>query len=279
MRWRFSLRSRQPLPLAFLPRMPVVPTPVRSFRANALNVEVYQDTAALSTAVAHRVRDLLADVIARQGSAAAILATGNSQIRFLKELVALGGVDWSCVTLFHMDEYLGVPADHPACFRRYMKERVASLVNPRAFHYLGGDADLPLDECARYTALLKAQPIDLCCLGVGENGHLAFNDPPVARFDDPHWVKLVKLDDACKMQQVKEGHFPSLEAVPPYAFTLTIPALCSAKKLLCLAPEHRKAVPVKHALQGPISTDCPASFLRTQPQCDLLLDVDSASLL
>ena len=233
----------------------------------------------LSTAVAHRVRDLFADTIARQGSAAAILATGNSQIRFLKELSAMGGVDWSKVTLFHMDEYLGVPADHPACFRRYMKERVESLVKPRAFHYLGGDADLPLDECERYTALLKAQPIDLCCLGVGENGHLAFNDPPVARFDDQHWVKLVKLDAACKMQQVKEGHFPSMEAVPPYALTLTIPALCAAKKMLCLAPEKRKAVPIKNALLGPISTDCPASVLRRMPQCDLLLDTDSASLL
>jgi glucosamine-6-phosphate deaminase len=259
--------------------MSAIPVPVRSFRADALNVEVFANAAELSTAVAHRVRDLLAGAIARQGSAAAILATGNSQIRFLKELVALGGVDWSRVTLFHMDEYLGVPADHPACFRRYMKERVASLVNPRAFHYLAGDADLPLDECARYTALLQAQPIDLCCLGVGENGHLAFNDPPVARFDDSHWVKLVKLDDACKLQQVKEGHFPALEAVPPYALTLTIPALCSAKRMLCLAPEKRKAGPIRNALRGPISTACPASYLRTQPQCDLLLDPDSASLL
>ncbi len=259
--------------------MTAAPAPLRSFRADQLNVEVFADTASLSTSVALRVRDLLSAAIAARGSAAAILATGNSQIRFLKELVALGGVDWSKVTLFHMDEYLGVPADHPACFRRYMKERVASLVHPRAFHYLGGDADLPLDECARYTALLKAQPIDLCCLGVGENGHIAFNDPPVARFDDAHWVKLVKLDDACKMQQVKEGHFPSLEAVPPYAFTLTIPALCSAKKMICLAPEKRKALPIKAALQGPVSTACPASYLRTQPQCDLLLDTDSASLL
>ena len=259
--------------------MSTAPVPVRTFRADALNVEVFATYADLSTAVAHRVRDLLAGAIAHQCSAAAILATGNSQIRFLKELVALGGVEWSKVTLFHMDEYLGVPADHPACFRRYMKERVESLVKPRAFHYLGGDADLPLDECERYTALLKAQPIDLCCLGVGENGHLAFNDPPVARFDDKYWVKLVKLDDACKMQQVKEGHFPSLETVPPYALTLTIPALCSAKKMLCLAPEKRKALPIKNALQGPISTDCPASVLRRMAHCDLLLDTDSASLL
>ena len=254
------------------------PAPLRTYKADQLNVEVFASNDDLSANVAHRVRDLLVATIARQGSAA-ILATGNSQIRFLKQLVALGGVEWSKVTLFHMDEYLGVPADHPACFRRYMKERVASLVNPREFHYLAGDADLPLDECARYTALLQAQPIDLCCMGVGENGHIAFNDPPVARFDDPHWVKLVKLDDACKMQQVKEGHFPSLEAVPPYALTLTVPALVAAKTVLCLAPEKRKAVPVRNLLEGPIATSCPASILRRQPHATLLLDLDSSSLL
>jgi len=128
-----------------------------------------------------------------------------------------------------------------------MKQRVESLVKPKAFHYIHGDCDLPHVECARYTALLESQAIDLCCLGVGENGHLAFNDPHVARLDDSEWVKLVRLDDACKMQQVKEGHFPSLETVPPYAFTLTLPALMTARKVVCVAPEKRKAVPVKNA--------------------------------
>ena len=138
---------------------------------------------------------------------------------------------------------------------------------------------LPLAECERYTRLLRAQEIDLCCLGIGENGHLAFNDPPVANFNDPHFVKLVKLDDACKMQQVREGHFPSVEAVNPYAFTLTIPALCSARKMLCISPEKRKAQAVRDALRGPVSTACPASFLRKQSHATLFLDADSASLL
>ncbi|MFM7101093.1 MAG: glucosamine-6-phosphate deaminase [Verrucomicrobiota bacterium] len=258
---------------------PGTPEPVRHFHVDSLPVLVFRGQEDLAAYMTAAVRDTLQAAIERQGSAAAILATGNSQIRFLQQLAASGGVDWSRVTLFHMDEYLGVPADHPACFRRYMKERVESLVHPRAFHYLGGDADLPLDECARYAGLLAAQPIDLCCLGVGENGHLAFNDPPVARFDDPHPVKLVKLDHACKMQQVKEGHFPSLEAVPPYAFTLTIPALLAARKVLCLAPEKRKAAPIQQALRGPVSTECPASVLRTAPHATLLLDLDSAALL
>ena len=253
--------------------------PIRTFKADQLSVQVFGDPAHLFTYTAFAVRDVLAGAIARQGSAAAILATGNSQIKFLSQLVKLGGVDWSKVTLFHMDEYLGISGDHTASFRRYMRERVASLVSPKVFNYLEGDAELPLDECERYTALLKAQPIDLCCMGIGENGHIAFNDPPVARFDDRHAVKLVKLDDACKMQQVKEGHFPSLETVPPYALTLTIPALVAAKRVICLAPERRKAVPVRDALKGPISTACPASYLRTQPQATMLLDQDSSALL
>jgi glucosamine-6-phosphate deaminase len=255
------------------------PAPLRSFLADQLPVHVFPGQDELARYMTVTVRDTLNEAIARQGSAAAILATGNSQIRFLRLLAESGGVDWSKVTLFHMDEYLGIRGDHPASFRCYMRQRVESLLHPKAFHYLEGDADLPLDECSRYTALLQAQPIDLCCMGVGENGHIAFNDPPVARFDDPYWVKLVKLDDACKLQQVKEAHFPSLEAVPPYALTLTIPALLAARRILCLAPERRKAVPVRDLLQGPIATTCPASVLRRTSQATLLLDVDSASLL
>jgi len=250
--------------------------PVRTFQVDALPVRVYGQQAEMAQDVARIAQRYLQEVLARQPSAAVILATGNSQIQFLESLIALGGVDWSRLTLFHMDEYLGLDATHKASFRRYMRERVEQRVKPRQFHYVEGDTLLPLDECARYTRLLQAQPIDLCCLGIGENGHIAFNDPPVANFQDPHSVKLVKLDRPCRMQQVNEGHFPNLEAVPQYAFTLTIPMLCSAKRMLCVAPEKRKAQAVKNALRGPISTDCPASFLRRQAQATLFLDVDSA---
>src|SRR5205085_10591122 len=136
---------------------------------------------------------------------------------FLKRVISLGELDWSALTLFHMDEYLGISKDHAASFRRYMRERVESLIHPRAFHYLEGDALEPIAECDRYAALLKVQPIDLCCLGIGENGHLAFNDPSVANFEDARAVKIVQLDHACQMQQVNEGHFPNLQSVPPYA--------------------------------------------------------------
>jgi len=253
--------------------------PSKSFQVDALPVRIYPRASEMAQDAANLARDYLQEVLARQGSAAVILATGNSQIEFLHALIALGGVDWSRITCFHMDEYLGIPAGHGASFQRYMRERVESRVSPRQFHYLSGDAWLPLDECERYAGLLAAQPIDLCCLGIGENGHLAFNDPPVANFDDPHKVKLVRLDVASRQQQVNEGHFPNLEAVPQYAFTLTIPQLCSAKRMFCIAPEKRKAKAVKAALAGPIDTTCPASFLRRQPQATLFLDVDSASLL
>lgn len=254
-------------------------TPVKTFQIDSLPVRVYAREADLARDAAAIVHQHLMETLAAQGSAACILATGNSQIKFLEALIALGGVDWSRVTLFHMDEYLGIDAGHKASFRRYMRERVESRVRPGAFHYLEGDALLPLDECARYAKLLQAQPIDLCCLGVGENGHLAFNDPSVANFQDPHLVKLVKLDVACRMQQVGEGHFPNLEAVPQYAFTLTIPALCAAKKIICVAPEKRKARAVRDTLLGPVSPACPASYLRTQPHATFFLDVDSTSLL
>ncbi|MBK7999279.1 MAG: glucosamine-6-phosphate deaminase [Verrucomicrobia bacterium] len=251
----------------------------RAFAADALAVRIYDTQSNLAADAAKQAQVCLNDVLHRNGSAAVILATGNSQLQFLDALVELGGVDWLRVTLFHMDEYLGITDQHRASFRRYMRERVEARVKPRKFHYLAGDALLPLSECERYSHLLAAQPIDLCCLGIGENGHIAFNDPPVADFSDPHKVKLVKLDEACRLQQVGEGHFPNLDAVPQYAFTLTIPMLCSARRMLCIVPERRKAQAVHDSLKGPIVTACPGSFLRRQSHCTLFLDAESASLL
>ena len=252
-------------------------TPIRTFQVDALPVRVHATTPELADDAAQIARQFLRETLAAQGAAAVILASANSQIDFVEALVRLGGVDWGRVTLFHMDEYLGIDASHPASFRRFMRERVEARVKPRVFHYLAGDAMEPLDECDRYAALLQAQPIDLCCLGIGENGHVAFNDPPVADFADPRVVKLVKLDEKCRQQQVGEGHYPNLAAVPQYAFTLTVPALCAARRMLCIVPEKRKAPAVRETLQGPMSTACPASFLRRQPHCTLFLEAESAS--
>ena len=253
--------------------------PIKTFAVDSLRVRVYSNQEQLAQEIAREITQYFTETFLAQPSASAILATGNSQIKFLEQLIHLDGIDWSRITLFHMDEYLGIAADHPASFRHYLRERVENVVGPRAFHYLEGDALLPIRECERYAQLLRAQKIDLCCLGFGENGHLAFNDPPVADFNDARSVKIVKLDDVCRQQQIGEGHFPNLEAVPQYALTLTIPALCAARKMICIAPEKRKAQAVKDALKGPISTACPASFLRKQAHAILLLDADSASLL
>src|SRR5437868_6459390 len=227
-------------------------------RVDALSVEIAADLKEMAARAAAEASAQLRRALAARGEARAVLATGNSQLAFLDVLAAEPGLDWSRITLFHMDEYLGIDAGHPASFRRYMRERVEARVRPRVFNYIAGDALLPLAECERYASLLAAQPIDLCCLGIGENGHLAFNDPPVANFHDRHLVKLVQLDLACREQQVNEGHFPGIAAVPQYAFTLTIPALCSARRMLCVAPEKRKANAVRDALCGPVETACPA---------------------
>ncbi len=253
--------------------------PIKTFQVDELPVRVYATQADLAADAAQMVQIFLSECIAARGEAFAIMATGNSQIRFLDELIKLGGVDWSKVTLFHMDEYLGIDASHQASFRRYMRERVESRIKPKAFHYLEGDADQPLTECTRYADLLQSQEIDLCCLGIGENGHIAFNDPHVAEFDDPWSVKLVSLDLKCRQQQVDEGHFPSVEQMPRYAYTLTIPTLCAVRKMVCISPEKRKAKAVHDALREAVSTSCPASYLRTQKQAVLLLDTESATLL
>jgi glucosamine-6-phosphate deaminase len=258
---------------------PSLMEPGRIFTVDQLPVRVHQTRHSLACDAAIIAHRQLLQALNTQGEAAAILATGNSQIQFLDELIRLGGIDWSGVTLFHMDEYLGIDGQHSASFRRYMRERVESRVRPKVFHYLEGDSLEPIKECERYGRLLSAQPIDLCCMGVGENGHIAFNDPSVADLDDPLKVKIVQLDQACRMQQVGEGHFPNLESVPQYALTLTIPTLCSARRIVCICPERRKASAVKAMLEGPIGAACPATALRRQPQATLLLDPESTALL
>ena len=252
--------------------------PVREMKVGQLAVVVYQDNATLGSAAATQAAAILRAAITARGHANAILATGNSQLTMLSAL-RQADVDWSRVNLFHMDEYIGLGPDHPASFRRFLHEKLVDAVHPAAFYGVQGDAASIPDECARYAGLLHRFPADLCCLGIGENGHLAFNDPPVANFDDPVWVKVVELDEMSRMQQVGEGHFSSLDAVPKHAITLTIPALVAARRMLCIVPEARKSAPVKAALTGPIATSCPASILRTAAHARLYLDHDSAALL
>ena len=252
---------------------------MRQMQFDRLPVEVHPTNAALGRAAGEAAAKILRAAIAKRDLANLIVATGNSQLSFYEALREQGGIDWQKVTMFHMDEYVGMSPDHPASFRRYLQEKIVSFVHPSAFHGVMGDAPDTQQECERYAGLLRAHPADLCCLGIGENGHLAFNDPPFARFDDPVWAKIVKLDDTSRRQQVGEGHFATLDEVPTHAITLTIPALLAARQVLAIVPEQRKAPAVRAALTGPITTECPASILRTSAHARLFLDAESASLL
>ncbi|TAE60910.1 MAG: glucosamine-6-phosphate deaminase [Nostocales cyanobacterium] len=256
-----------------------MPNPAKLFYVDCLSVQIYKSETEMAIAAAEIVQQYLVNLLQQQETITLLLATGKSQLKFLDALIALGGIDWKKTILFHLDEYLGISADHPASFRYYLRERVEKRVHPQQFYYLEGDAIEPVAECERYSKLLETQNIDLCLLGVGENGHLAFNDPAVADFQDMASVKLVKLDEINRQQQVNTGYFDNLFAVPQYAFTVTIPLICKAQKIICLAPETRKAKIVKEILTADISENCPASILRTQPQANLFLDINSASLL
>ncbi|MEY2421901.1 MAG: glucosamine-6-phosphate deaminase [Acidimicrobiaceae bacterium] len=251
-------------------------TPVSGFRVDELDVRVFATEKQLGEAAAADAATAMQAAVEKRGRANVMLATGNSQFAFLDALTARSDVPWDRVTGFHMDEYVGMDDTHPASFARYMRERIVDVVHPSAFHYVDGTNDAT-SECARYATLLREHPLDLCCLGVGENGHLAFNDPPFADFEDAHDVKEVELDEASRRQQVGEGHFRGLDDVPRTAITVTIPALLRAARVLAIVPEARKANAVRRALEEPIATSCPASVLRRTPQATLYLDRDSAS--
>lgn len=248
------------------------------FQAGTIQVEIFDNKMALGAAAAIRVAGHIERAIATRGEARVIFATGASQYEFLEALRALDTVDWPKVTAFHLDEYLGMSIEHPASFRRYLNERLFDQVPVGAVHLLNGDTVDSIAECMRYSALLREKPIDIACIGIGENGHLAFNDPP-ADFETDKLVHVVNLDMACRQQQVGEGHFEALEAVPTQALSLSIPAILAAEMISCVAPDLRKAAAIQCALEGPLDPNCPASALRKHQQCHLLLDVHSASRL
>jgi glucosamine-6-phosphate deaminase len=247
---------------------------------DALPVSVYASTLQVGQAAAAEAAVFLQQTLRVRGQANVILATGNSQLSFLETLHAIPELDWGKVNIFHMDEYLGLDATHPASFPRFLRRHFLDHLQPPAgaFFPVPGQHPNPDQACREYESLLRDHPVDLCALGIGENGHLAFNDPPYADFNDPVWMKIVQLDEASRRQQVGEGHFSSLEDVPTHALTLTIPALLAARKVLAIVPEARKATAVQRSLFGPIDQDCPGSILRLAAHAHLFLDRESASL-
>lgn len=244
-----------------------------------LTVRIERDADALAAAAAVEAAGILTARLRASSRAHVLFASGLSQVAFLAALGRVEGIEWSRVVGFHMDEYVGVGLDAPAGFACYMRERVVEPLGVGEFHYLHGDAPDPAAECERYAALLDDHPLDVCFLGIGENGHLAFNDPPEADFADPAAVRVVTLAEASKRQQVGEGHFATTADVPPLAMTVTIPALLRATRLIVVAPETRKAVAVHAAFDGPVDAACPASILQRCDHASVYLDPDSAARL
>ncbi|MEM8637666.1 MAG: glucosamine-6-phosphate deaminase [Cyanobacteria bacterium P01_G01_bin.54] len=244
-----------------------------------LKIIVLETATDLAVYAAQTVAQTLRERVQHQREARVVWATGNSQLEFLARLPQQPDVPWSWVTGFHLDEYLGMSDQHPASFRYYLQHKLCNRLPLAAFHFLQGDALEPLQECDRYSQLLNAAPIDLCLLGIGNNGHLAFNDPNVADFTDPYTVKLVKLDATNRQQQFEQGHFPHLEDVPTYALTLTLSRIAACRRLLCLVTGGHKAAIVARLLTGPISPACPATLLRQHANATLLIDQAAAALL
>lgn len=251
---------------------------LQQFRADHLNVYVYQTRAQMGAAAAASVAAELRRLTHEHKRAIGIFASAPSQNEFLDALVAAPDIEWTSVIAFHLDEYLGLDEEALQSFRHYLIERLVKRVPLAEFHGLRGEAANPKAVCVNYASLLAFKPPDFAALGIGENGHLAFNDPPVCDFNDPAAVKIVELDEACRQQQVNDGCFPTLDAVPRRALTLTIPTLMACAKLFLSVPGPRKQQAVKQTLQGPITTGCPASILRMHREAHLFLDREAAAL-
>ncbi len=249
----------------------------KQHRVEALKIEIHPDSAAAGAAAAQAAGRILRELEKAGSEIGVIFATGASQLNTLDALTRIEGLPWGRVNGFHMDEYIGLDADHPASFRRYLRERLTGKVEMEAFHEIDGSAPNPEHTARAYAEMLRAANPQLCLLGIGENGHLAFNDPGVASFTDPLDVKIVDLDAECRQQQAAEGWFPSVNDVAQSAITLTIPALFRVPKLIVSVPGRRKAKIVRRALTEPISVGCPATILRTHPDATLYLDAESAS--
>lgn len=252
-------------------------SPLKTLRVDALTVQIYESPEAVALAASNRVGQILNQAIEARNEAIAIFATGRSQVQFLDHITSRKDIRWNQITGFHLDEYLGISATHPASFRDYLNQHLVKKVDFANWYGIAGDAQQPLEECDRYGQLLQQKPADLCCLGVGNNGHLAFNDPSVADFCDRRLVKLVRLDEQNRQQQIDSTSFKTLADVPQYAFTLTIPAILEAQNLLCLAYGNGKASIVHKLLTGAVDTQCPASILRRTDHAVLLLDTAAAS--
>jgi len=252
--------------------------PILKGQTDSLRWEVYKDRKAMGRAAAIAMAEKIRRIIALKRSVNIIFATAPSQNEFLSSLMEMKDLDWSRVNAFHQDEYIGLPDNAPQRFSAYFREHIVDKVQLGQFFVINGNAD-PDGECQQYSQLLEEYPVDICCGGIGENGHIAFNDPHVADFSDPLLVKKVTLDDTCREQQIHDGCFERIEDVPKEAITLTISTLMRASHIVIVVPSPTKAKAVHRALTGSISKDFPATIYRRHPSAVLYLEKESAALI
>lgn len=242
-----------------------------------LQVNVCSTRAEMGKAAAAAATERIIRLIEAKGEINMVFAAAPSQDEFLEALASNREIRWDRINAFHLDEYIGLSTEAPQGFGNFLRRKLFDRVNFKSVNYLNGSRDDVRAECDRYSDLLKQFPLDIACIGIGENGHLAFNDPPVADFKDPALIKAVELDEVCRRQQVNDGCFISIEEVPSHALTLTIPAIMSAAHIYCMVPGKTKAAAVETTLNGAVEENCPASILRNHASAELFLDADSAA--
>jgi len=241
-------------------------------------VKVFETKREAAQAAAEKAAGILVSAVEKHGRAVFVAATGASQLEFLEALTSMKSIPWNKTIMFHLDEYIGLPETHPASFRKYLREKLVEKVQPGEVHFIRGDAPDPVEECRRLNELIRDVDVHVAFVGIGENGHLAFNDPPAnVDVEDPYII--VELADSCRQQQVGEGWFQRIEDVPQRAITMSIKQILKSQHIISVVPDKRKAIAVKHTLEGPISPHCPGSYLRTHPCAYLFLDRQAASLL
>ena len=252
---------------------------MKTFVQDKLQVKIFENRTAMGAAAAKDIKARIAALLAEKAEINMIFAAAPSQNDVLLSLVEDKSIEWNRINAYHMDEYIGLDKDAPQGFGNFLKAHIFGLVPFKSVHYIDITTADPEKEAERYGALLQANPTDIVVMGIGENGHIAFNDPPVADFKDPKWVKPVALDEVCRQQQVNDGCFAKIEDVPTHAMTLTVPTLVRAPYLFCIVPAPTKANAVKETLTGSIDEHCPASILRLQEHAVLYLDDQSSKLL
>ena len=252
---------------------------MKTFQQDKLQVEIYENRTLMGEAAARDIKAKIAELLSQKSEINMIFAAAPSQNDVLKALVEDKEIEWNRVNAYHMDEYIGLDKDAPQGFGNFLKAHIFGLVPFKSVNYIDITTTNPDEEANRYGKLLQENPTDIVIMGIGENGHIAFNDPPVADFEDEKWVKAVKLDEICRQQQVNDGCFASIDKVPTHAMTLTVPMLIKAPYLFCIVPAPTKAKAVYETLNGSIDEHCPASILRKHFNAKLYLDNESSKLL